>query len=361
MEKKHLIRIALLVLLAAGWVANAGAQPATAPAAGAPQPLRDFVPATISPQAQAIYRQLLPMVEAIRKTQKVPQTVAEFDARYAETIARAEPGAEAMVKAMGVTDTYTHMNGVGVLETKPPNYKDDGTVLIDVHGGGWVLDSARTSAGGDAMMSMITGKRILSVDYTVAPHGNWKIVTDQVVAVYKAVLAEGYDAGSIGMFGGSAGGDIVPASVLKMRDQGLPLPGALVLMSPCVDLHMNGDTETTLADADPALSNREDIVAGIKVYADSADWSNPYVSPIYGDFTKPFPPVLLQAGTKEIVLSDSVRLYQALKTNGHEAELDVYEGMAHGFQAYMAGTPEQKAAYAEVLRFWSSHLKPTKR
>ncbi len=321
------------------------------------QPLRDFVPTTISPQAQAIYHQLLPIVEALRKTQKVPQTAADFDARYQQTLVRAEPGAEAAVKALGVTDTYTEMGGVGVLETKPPNYKNDGTVLIDVHGGGFVLDSARTSAGGDAMMAVVTGRRILSVDYTVAPRGNWKLVTDQVVSVYKAVLAQGYDARSIGMFGGSAGGDIVPASVLKMRDQGIPIPGALVLMSPLVDFHLNGDTETTLADADPALSNRDDIVAGLKAYADPADWSNPYVSPIDGDFSKPFPPVLLQVGTKEILLSDSVRFYQMLKSHGHEAELDVYEGMAHGFQAYMTGTPEQKAAFAEVQRFWSNHLK----
>lgn len=340
------------------WQANS--QTVAGGTANPSQPLRDFVPTTISPQAQAVYRQLLPIVEALRKTQKVPQTAADFEARYQQTIARAEPGAEAAVKALGVADTYTRMGGVGVLETKPPHYKDDGTVLIDVHGGGFVLDSARTAAGGDAMMAVVTGKRVLSVDYTVAPRGNWKMVTDQVVAVYKAVLAEGYDARSIGMFGGSAGGDIVPASVLKMRDQGIPLPGALVLMSPLVDFHLNGDTETTLADADPALSNREDVVAGLKAYADPADWSNPYVSPIYGDFNKPFPPVLLQVGTKEILLSDSVRLYQMLKTHGHDVELDVYEGMAHGFQAYMTGTPEQKAAYAEVQRFWLSHLTASK-
>jgi acetyl esterase/lipase len=361
MESIQWKRNIALTMLAAGCLAMACAQTTTDTTTSAAQELRDFVPITISPQAQEIYHRLLPLVEAIRKTQKVPQAAAEFEARYTDTIARAEPRAEAAVKALGVTDTYKQMNGVGVLETIPPNYKDDGTVLIDVHGGGFVLDSARTSAGGDAMMAVLTGKRILSVDYTVAPRGKWQLVTDQVVAVYKAVLAEGYDAKSIGMFGGSAGGDIVPASVLKMRDQGIPLPGALVLMSPCVDLHLSGDTETTLAGADPALSNREDIVAGFKVYADPADWSNPYVSPIYGDFSKPFPPVLLQAGTKEIVLSDSVRLYQALKTHGHEAELDVYEGMAHGFQAYMTDTPEQKAAYAEVQRFWLRHLQPTRR
>jgi acetyl esterase/lipase len=337
---------------------QACAQAASGTAADAAPPLRDFVPQTISPQAQAIYHRLLPLVEAMRKGQRVPQTVAEFDARYTQTLVRAEASTGPVLKALNVTDTYLHMGGVGVLETKPPHYQDDGTVLIDVHGGGFVLDSARSSAGNDAMMAVTTGKRVLSVDYTVAPHGRWQLVTDQVVTVYKAVLAEGYPPRSIGMFGGSAGGDIVPASILKMRDQGIPIPGAVVLMSPCVDLHLIGDTETTLADADPALSNKEDIVAGFKAYADPADWSNPYVSPIFGDFTKGFPPVLIQAGTKEMLLSDSVRFYQAIKAAGGEAELDVYEGMAHGFQSYMAGTPEQKVAFAEVKRFWVGHLRP---
>jgi monoterpene epsilon-lactone hydrolase len=244
-----------------------------------------------------------------------------------------------------------------VVESTPPQYRDDHTVLLHVHGGGFVLGSAKSSLGGDALMALATGKRILSIDYTVAPRGNWRIVTDQVVAVYKAVLAQGYSAKSIGMFGDSAGGNIVPASVLKLRDQGLPMPGALVLLSPCVDLNLNGDTETTLRDADPALDfalNKAFLAA----YAAPEDMTNPYASPIYGDFKKGYPPVLIQAGTKELVLSDAVRLYQALKTAGGVAELDVYEGMAHVFQAYMTGTPEQKAAYAESKRWWSSHLVP---
>jgi acetyl esterase/lipase len=103
------------------------------------------------------------------------------------------------------------------------------------------------------------------------------------------------------------------------------------------------------------------VMPGLKAYADPADWKNPYVSPIYGDFKKGFPPVLIQVGTKELLLSDSVRFYQAIKMAGGEAELDVYEGMPHVFQAYLMNTPEQKAAYAEMQRFWSRHLQPSNR
>jgi len=320
--------------------------------------LRSFVPATISPEARAIYEKLLPVAAAHRAEAKIPHTPADFAALHDADIARTEAGALASVKARNIIVRETQLGGVNVVESTPPQYHDDHTILLHVHGGGFVLGSAKSSLGGDALMALATGRRIVSIDYTTAPRGNWRMVTDQVVAVYKSVLAQGYSAKSIGMFGDSAGGTIVPASVLKLRDQGLPMPGALVLLSPCVDLNLNGDTETTLREADPALDfalNKAFLAA----YAAPEDMTNPYASPIYGDFKKGFPPVLIQAGTKELVLSDAVRLYQALKTAGGAAELDVYEGMTHVFQAYMTGTPEQHAAYAESNRWWTAHLVAT--
>jgi acetyl esterase/lipase len=347
----------MMVALALPCLALAQAKPEEATS---PQDLRDFIPPTISPEARALFEKLLPLVDARRKEYTTPKTLADFDANYAKILARAEANTAPLLKKLGVTNAELHMGGVGVYVTKPPNYTDDGTVLIRVHGGGFIQDSARSSAGGDALMATATGKRILSVDYTVAPRGKWPLVTDQVIAVYKAVLAEGYQPRSIGMFGDSAGANIVPASILKLRDNGMPMPGAVVLLSPCVDLNLNGDTETTLALADPVLEV-DRVMPGLKAYADPADWKNPYVSPIYGDFKKGFPPVLIQVGTKELLLSDSVRFYQAIKMAGGEAELDVYEGMPHVFQAYLMNTPEQKAAYAEMQRFWSRHLQPSNR
>lgn len=360
MEGLHRKRIVALtmVLVASLWPANAQT---TADVANAgKQDLRTFIPDSISPQARAIFEKMLPPAIFIQDSFKKPETIADFDALYQSNVKGSVASAAALAKALGVTSADLNLGGVGVLETKPANYHDDGTVLIRVHGGGFFLGSARSSAGGDAQMAAATGKRILSVDYTVAPRGRWPLVTDQVIAVYKAVLAEGYKPGSIGMSGDSAGANIVPASILKMRDQGIPMPGAVVLFSAFVDFNANGDTETTLGKADPALTV-PNIMPGLKAYADPADWRNPYVSPIYGDFKKGFPPVLLQVGTKEMLLSDSVRLYQALKMAGNQAELDVYEGMTHVFQSYMMNTPEQKQAYAEIVRFWSGHLQPTKR
>lgn len=332
-----------------------------APAWAAPSnDLREFVPQTASPPAQAIYGKLLPVVKPRWDVHNNPKTAADFQQLHDDDVAKNVAGSAAMLKAMNVTIAEVKLGGVDVVETRPPQYVDDGTVIIRIHGGGFYLGSARSSVPMDAMIAVATGKRIISVDYATVPKGNWRIVTDQVLAVYRAVLKQGFQPKSIGMLGDSAGGNIIPASVFKARDQGVPLPGALVLFSPCVDFNQLGDTNMTLRAADPAI-DEIDIAPGLEAYAPRAEWTNPYVSPIYGDFTKGFPPTLIQVGTKEVLLSDSVRIYQAIKTAGGEAELDVYEGMAHVFQAYMVNTPEQKAAFAEIKRFWSQHLSPTKR
>ena len=338
------------------FVAALAADP-TSPAAPG---LRTFVPDSVSPAARAIFEKFAPGAAAAMAHFPSLKTNADIEALHDKMEALQLPGAAKAVKALSVSSVMGKLGGVGVLTTLPPNYVDDGTVLIRVHGGGWILGSAQSTAGADAQMAILTGKRIVSVDYTVAPRGNFQTVTDQVVAVYKAVMAQGYKPQNIGIFGESAGANIVPGAMLKARDQGLPMPAAMLLMSPCTDLHLNGDTETTLRLADPVLDIAP-IGPGLNAYAAPQDWSNPYASPVYGDYSKPYPPTLIQVGTKELLLSDSVRLYQAMKAGGRDVVLDVYEGMPHVFQGYMTGTPEQKAAFAEINRFWKAHLAGEKR
>jgi acetyl esterase/lipase len=209
-------------------------------------------------------------------------------------------------------------------------------------------------------MAQATGKRVITVEYTVAPRGRWQLVTDQVAAVYKGLLDERIKAGHIGMTGESAGGNIVAATTLKIRDRGLPMPAALLLISPMSDFTEGGDTRVTLADADPVL-HPEQVRPGLDAYADPADQKNPYVSPVYGDFSKGYPPTLIQGGTKEWLLSDMVRLHRAIKGAGGNSDLELYEGMPHGFPGVMVDAPEGKEAKAEELAFWKRYLPGVKR
>jgi epsilon-lactone hydrolase len=360
----------MLALAAGAWpqtpapAADPGAQP-QAPASasqGAPwdksQPLRAYIPSTISPQAAAIYAAYRAFILAPQPAP--PKTLADFDALYQKAEQRSLSRSEAMVKQLQAAVTERVIGGVTVYEVHPKDYKDDGTVLIDVHGGGFVTGSARSNLGGVAQMATATGKRVFTVEYTVAPRGRWQLVTDQVATVYKGLLDEGIKAGHIGMVGGSAGGTIVAATTLKIRDRGWPMPAALLLISPLSDFTEGGDTRTTLMDADPAL-HADQVRPGLDAYADPADQKNPYVSPVYGDFSKGYPPTLIQGGTKEWLLSDMVRLHRAIKVAGGNSDLEIYEGMPHGFPGLMPDAAEGQEAKAEEIAFWKRYLPATKR
>jgi acetyl esterase/lipase len=201
-----------------------------------------------------------------------------------------------------------------------------------------------------------TGLQVISVDYTVAPRGRWQQVTDQVAAVYKAMLANGVTPESMAMIGESAGGSIVAGTTLKLRDLGLPMPAAVILWSPWADVSGAGDTYRTLADAEPMLTVPS-LNASALAYADVADQRHPYVSPVYGDFSKGYPPTLIQCGTREVFLSNCVRLYQAIKAGSGNATLDLYEGMIHVFQSILPNSTESKSALRTVRAFLDSNVK----
>jgi acetyl esterase/lipase len=316
-------------------------------------PVRAYVPPTISAEAARIYERYRPLVLSPNPTP--PRTDAEFEAMYRSGEQAATANSEAALQQSGARIAESRMGGVPVLEILPRDYRDDGTVLLHVHGGGFILGSALSTLRASALMARETGKRVISIDYTVAPKGRWQLVTDQIIAVYRATLAEGYAPNGVGMHGESAGGNIVAGTALKIRDAGLPLPAALLLVSPATDLSGEGDTRVLLEDADPVL--RPGMAQpGINAYAPPSDHRIPYVSPVFGDFTKGYPPTLIQGGTKEWLLSDMVRLHRAIRGAGGNCRLELYEGMPHGFPTIMIEAPEGREAMAEAVAFWNEHL-----
>ncbi len=316
---------------------------------------RFSVPATVSPEAATQLSKLYARLAHAPKRER-PKTQEDWDRANAQLGAIAAPISTATADALHVTRTEDRLGGVPVLRVRPANYKPGGPIILYLHGGAHTFLSAATSLSIPALMSTASGHEVISIDYTLAPRADWHIVTDQVVAVWKAVLASGVKAESVGMMGDSAGGGLTAGSVLKMRDGHLPLPGALYLISAGTDISGAGDTYTTLAAADPILST-ETTSWSAEAYAAVADQKNPYVSPVYGDYTQAFPPTLLQVGTREHLLSSSVREYQAIRSGGHEAVLDVYEGMPHVFLSLIPQAPETKIAIKRATDFFASHLR----
>jgi monoterpene epsilon-lactone hydrolase len=246
------------------------------------------------------------------------------------------------------------LGGVPVVEIVSEKWQDNGKVLVYVHGGGYVTGGPDFGLGG--WVSGETGLRIISVGYTLAPEAKWGQITDQVVSVVRAVAAEGFALKDIAVLGDSAGGGLAAGAVLKMRDKGFGLPGALVLWSPWSDITETGDTYVTLLRADPLLNYKLLLKKAADAYADPRDQKNPYVSPVYGDYSKGFPPTLIQGGTKEIFLSNCVREYRAIDSAGGTAVLDIYEGMPHVFQGIVFGTPEAEQSMAKMKKFLAMYL-----
>jgi len=253
--------------------------------------------------------------------------------------------------------TETRLGGLNVLDIKPKNWKDNGKVLVYTHGGGNWLLSAQSTLSNSVLAANSTGLRVISLDYPLAPFSKWDQTTDEVMNAIRALLSqEGYSHEDIAIYGDSAGGGLAVASVLKMRDNGIGMPAAVVLWSPRVDLSQRGDTYFTLSHADIYLKGKPAPNRTAHPYASVKDLKNPYVSPVYGNFSKGFPPTLIQGGTKEFLLSDFVRLYQALDQAKVEVKLDVYEGMPHVFQSLFSNTTESDIALSKMNDFLRLHL-----
>ncbi len=246
--------------------------------------------------------------------------------------------------------TNVEFAGVPVLDIHPRNWADNGKVIVHIHGGGYAFGSALDGVAGSLPMAETTGMRVVSVDYSLAPRAKFDQVTNEVYSVLEYLIHNGYNAADIAITGDSAGAGLAAASALLARDRGLGLLGAAVLWSPWADVSCSGDSYQTLHDEEPCYKVETMRMMGLG-YAAVEDQSNPYASPIHGNFKEGYPPTLIQVGTRELLLSDSVRLYQALDSAGQEVKLDVYEGMWHVFQLTPVVIPEAALAWEKVSKF----------
>lgn len=315
------------------------------------------VSATVSPEAYAALPDLYRLLGKVREeAPPLPQSPEEWKAYRAQMLVAIQgtgPAAQPPLPALWMKD---RLGDVDVVRLLPKEGRArTGRVLIYIHGGAYTLFSAETSLLLPAMVSAETRSEVLSVDYSLAPEGDPMVTTGQVLAVYRALLESGIAPERIGFFGDSAGGGLATASILRMRDEQLPLPRALVLLSPWVDISGAGDTAITLRSAEPML-DAEQLRGSAAAYAPPAEQRSPYASPVYGDYSKGFVPTLIQAGTREMLLSDAVRQYQVISGGGTEAVLDLYEGMPHVFQILLPQTPEAKRALSRITAFFDRHL-----
>jgi quinol monooxygenase YgiN len=195
---------------------------------------------------------------------------------------------------------------------------------------------------------------VISVDYRLAPEHPYPAAVDDALAVYEALLGSGTAPSSIAFAGESAGGGLVVATLVNARDHGLPLPAAALVMSPYADLTLAGVTMQTKREADPLLS-RENLQPRVTDHTSGQDAALGLISPIFADLSG-LPPLIIQAGTHEVLLDDAIRLARQAATADVEVTLDITPPVPHVFQAYYPTLDEAAAALDRAGQFLSAHL-----
>ena len=252
-----------------------------------------------------------------------------------------------------VTVTAAELGGVPTAEVTIAGAAPRHVVLY-FHGGVYVLGDAFQSASLAAAIARRTDAKVISVDYRLAPEHPYPAAVDDALAAYQALLEGGTAPADIAFAGESAGGGLAIATLVNARDHGLPLPAAALVMSPYADLTLAGGSLETKRKADPLLS-REALQFRVPDYTAGQDAALGLISPIFADLSG-LPPLIIQAGTHEVLLDDAVRLAQQAATADGEVTLDITPGVPHVFQAYFPILDEAAAALDRAGQFLSARL-----
>ena len=224
-------------------------------------------------------------------------------------------------------------------------------VILQLHGGGYtgaVRNAYYVFAGLYSELSH--GCSVLTPDYRVAPENAYPAALEDAVASYQWLMDKGYFGEQIILGGDSAGGGLAMALCMYLKDHHMPMPCGIVAMSPWTDLTASGESYETNYEKDPLFGNTKESLIYVNDYAGDHDKMDAYISPLFGNF-KEFPPMLIQVGSIEMLLSDSVSVAAKARQQGVKVRLSVYEGMFHVFQMAYLNIPESKRAWAEVGKF----------
>ncbi len=309
-------------------------------------PAREIpVPTSVSPEAQAVLalgRMPANSYPALDDLAGWHATVAARDEAMAQIFAESASRVAADVEKVV-------LDGVPTFVVTPSGVADDDPrVYLEIHGGALILGGGESCRLMGLMSAEKTGARTWAVDYRMPPDHPYPAPLDDCVAVYRALLRD-HEPDQIIVGGGSAGANLAAAVVLRARDEGLPLPAGVLLMTPELDLTESGDSFQTNLGVDTVLT--ESLMPVNLLYAGGHDLDDPYLSPIFGDFTKGFSPTFLSAGTRDLFLSNAPRMHRGLRSAGVASELHIIEAAPHG--GFFGHAPEDTYIDVEMHRFVS--------
>jgi epsilon-lactone hydrolase len=289
-------------------------------------------------------------------TATVTKTSEQWKAIKKQTDEPEAKEAESLAKQLHVSVKDETIAGVHVYRVKPETIPEENRnrLLVHVHGGGYVFFSGMAATREGILMAHYAQTEVLSIDYRMPPDFPFPAAIDDSVAVWKEVIKQ-HTPRNVALFGTSAGGGLTLAVVIRLKELGVPLPGALMAGTPWSDLTKTGDTYYSNEFVDNELGSLDgSLEAGAKLYAGTHDLKEPLISPIYGDLSG-FPPTILLSGTRDLFLSNTVRTHQKLLQSGVHADLLVFEGQSHA-QYLEHDAPECAVAFKEVAQFFDGNL-----
>jgi acetyl esterase/lipase len=350
--RPHRVAVHLSSLLFAASISSAATIDAAQTAAVRTIPARTIsTPTTVSP---AMQKHIAPAWDG--STAAVSLTREQWKALIKETDEPKAKEAESLKEHLHVTVEEKTMAGVHVYLVTPDSIPEENRkrLLVHVHGGAYVFFGGMAATGEAILMAHYAKTEVLSIDYRMPPDFPFPAAIDDCVAVWKEV-SKLHTPRNVGLFGSSTGGGMTLAIVIRLKELGLPLPGALMAGTPWSDLTKTGDTYFTNQFIDNVLGSDDGMLeAAAKLYAGMHDLKEPLISPVYGDLSG-FPPTVLLSGTRDLFLSNTVRVHQKLLESGVDADLLVFEGQSHG-QYLEADTPECAVALREVAQFFNRNL-----
>lgn len=299
----------------------------------------------ISPEGEQVRNQVKnvigPMLKATLKTPLATRRT-QFEALMSRTALPSDVEIKE-IEAAGVSCEWVSISS-GASQQSPG-------VILYLHGGGYNIGSARSERPLNAALASITGHRVLSVDYRLAPEHPFPAALEDAIAVYRWLLNTGRDSRQIIVVGSSAGGGLALATLVALRDAGDPLPAGAILLSALTDLTASGASYTTNVELD-LLDTPEGIAEARTYYLGDRDPRTPLASPLYADLHG-LPPLLIQVGSDEILLDDSTQVAERARAAGVNVRLHVGEGMWHMWQlsAVRAPFPEGEAALRQIGDF----------
>src|ERR1700759_3012879 len=343
---KFVMVLCLALASTASYAQSYKNQPLQVPAKSLP------VPTDVSPEMQKlIAAPRNPNWDHLWKTGEEWRKAADAQA------AKAVQALPALRQRLHVSVKADTIDGVRVFIVTPdviaPEHRDK--VLIHVHGGCYVLFPGESGTSEAIMMAGFGHFKVISVDYRMPPEAYFPGALDDAMTVYKAALKT-TDRRNIAVFGTSAGGALTLQMMLRAKQEGLPMPGAIAPGTPMSDATKTGDSFYANEMVDNVLVSPDGFChAATVVYAHGHDLADPLISPVYGDMHG-FPPAILTTGTRDLLLSNTVRVHQKLQQSGVDAQLEVFDGMSHAQYQMDDRVPEDKAAFAEITQFFDKHL-----